>query len=170
MVGRKMPPTTLGRCIIIELRRRKKAERIVKFTHQDDSELVNLRSRLRRWSMDSTEALRDVAPSMPEAFENRRADNWRVQFAIADLASEDWGDQARAAAVEIEGDLDSRTINAHALADIRSIFVPKDDDRTLEPLDRISSLNSTDFAPIATAPGPNGGVGSRSRRTSLRAC
>ena len=141
MVGRKMPPTTLGRCIMIELRRRKKAERIVKFTHQDDSELVKLRSRLRRWSMDSTEALRDVAPSMPEAFENRRADNWRVQFAIADLASEDWGDQARAAAVEIEGDLDSRTINAHALADIRSIFVPKDDDRTLEPLDRISSAD-----------------------------
>jgi putative DNA primase/helicase len=138
MVGRKLPATTIGRCVVIELHRRKKDERIVKFKHEDDSELADLRSRLRRWSMDNTEALRNVAPSMPDEFENRRADNWRVQFAIADLAGEDWGDQARAAAVKIEGDTDSRTINAWALADIKSVFFPKDDEGH-KPIDRISS-------------------------------
>jgi hypothetical protein len=85
MIGRKMPATTLGRCIVIELHRRKKSERIAKFKHEDDSELKNLRARLRRWSLDNTEALRSCAPEMPDSFENRRADNWRVQFAIADL-------------------------------------------------------------------------------------
>src|SRR5262249_40560509 len=48
MIGRKLPPATLSRCIIIELRRRKKDEQVEKFKHQDDAELADLRSRLRR--------------------------------------------------------------------------------------------------------------------------
>jgi len=122
MIGRKMPATTLGRCIVIELCRRKKSEHIAKFKHEDDSELNNLRARLRRWSLDNAEALRGYAPKMPDSFENRRADNWHVQFAIADLAGEDWGDQARAAADKIEGNADSRTIGARLLADIKVLF------------------------------------------------
>ena len=109
MVGRKMPPATLSCCVVIELRRRKKSEPITKFRHEDDGELRDLRSRLRRWSMDNTEALRGCAPAMPGGFENRRADNWRIQFAIADLAGDDWGDKARAAALKIERGSDSRT-------------------------------------------------------------
>ena len=58
MVGRKLPVTTLGRCIIIELRRRAKDEGIDEFAHQDDAELADLRARLRRWSMDNADALR----------------------------------------------------------------------------------------------------------------
>jgi hypothetical protein len=142
MIGRRLPPATMSRCIVIELYRRTKDERIVKFKHEDDSELANLRSRLRRWSMDNIEALRRAEPSMPDGFENRRADNWRVQFKIADLCSgaEDWGEKARAAAAKIEGKSDSRTINVSALADIKAIFFPKDDaGRDLEPLERISS-------------------------------
>jgi putative DNA primase/helicase len=107
MVGRKMPATTLSRCIAIELRRRKKSEIVQSFKHEDDSELRDLRSRLRRWQIDNEDALRGCTPKMPDTFENRVADNWRVQFAIADLAGEDWGNKARAAAVKIEGGSDS---------------------------------------------------------------
>jgi hypothetical protein len=143
MIGRRMPAATMGRCIVIELNRRKKDEKIVKFKHEDDSELANLRSRLRRWSLDNIEALRRAEPSMPDEFDNRRADNWSVQFKIADLCSgaEDWGEKARAAAAKIEGKSDSRTINATALADIKAIFFPKDDNKghKLDPLERISS-------------------------------
>src|SRR5262249_15507148 len=130
MIGRKMPPATLSRCIMIELRRRKKSERIVKFKHEDDSELADLRSRLRRWSLDNAEALRDVTPSMPEQFDNRLEDNWRLQFAIADLCSgvEDWGQKARAAAVKIEGASDSRTAGARLLAAIKATFDSIGDD------------------------------------------
>jgi hypothetical protein len=122
MVGRKMPATTLGRCVMIEVRRRKKIEPIEKFKHEDDAELNDLRSRSRRWSMDNTEALRGYAPSMPDGFENRRADNWRVQFAIADLAGEDWGDKARMAAAKLEGSSDISSIGVRLLADIKRIF------------------------------------------------
>jgi hypothetical protein len=122
MIGRKLPSATLSRCIIIELRRRKKDEQIERFKHIDDAELADLRSRLRRWSMDNTEALRGYAPSMPDGFENRRADNWRVQFAIADLAGVDWGDKARLAATKLEGASDVTSIGVRLLADIKRIF------------------------------------------------
>src|SRR5262249_10738415 len=74
MIGQKMPATTLSRCVVIEVRRRKKDEPIIKFKHEDDDELANLRSRLRRWSIDNTETLRNTAPMMPDRFDNRRAD------------------------------------------------------------------------------------------------
>jgi hypothetical protein len=124
MVGRKMPATTLGRCIVIELRRRTKIEPVTKFKHKDDDELKNLRSRLRRWSLDNDESLRDCAPSMPDGFENRRADNWCAQFAIADLCSgaESWGDKARLAATKLEGASDVTSIGVRLLADIKRIF------------------------------------------------
>jgi hypothetical protein len=97
MVGRKLPATTLGRSIIVELRRRIRDEPIEKFAHKDDTELAVLRRRLSRWAMDNAGTLRDAKPSMPEAFINRRVDNWRILLAIADLCSdaEEWGDKAR---------------------------------------------------------------------------
>ena len=62
MVGRKLPPATLSRCIFVELRRRKKDECVEKFKHQDDSELADLRRRLRRWAMDNEDILREREP------------------------------------------------------------------------------------------------------------
>src|SRR5262249_52356336 len=128
MIGQKMPATTLSRCVVIEVRRRKKDEPIIKFKHEDDDELANLRSRLRRWSIDNTETLRNTAPRMPDRFDNRRADNWRVQFGVADLAGGNWGERARDAAIKIEGGSDTTTINTRALADARAIFYPTDDE------------------------------------------
>ena len=122
MVGRKLPATTLGRCIIVELRRRKTGEPIERFEHKDDAELGELRRRLLRWSTDNQEALRDAKPSMPKAFDNRRADNWRVMFAIADLAGDDWGEKARFAAAKLEGASDTSSIGVRLLADIKRIF------------------------------------------------
>jgi hypothetical protein len=58
MIGKKLPPATLGRCISIELRRRLTNETIERFAHHDDDELGDLRRRLRRWSMDHADALK----------------------------------------------------------------------------------------------------------------
>lgn len=122
MVGRRLPASTISRCVIIELHRRKKEEPIEKFAHRDDSELADLRRRLRRWSVDNENALRDAKPLMPEEFDNRRADNWRVMLAIADLAGDDWGDKARAAASAIECATDTRTTGVRLLAAIKAAF------------------------------------------------
>jgi phage/plasmid primase-like uncharacterized protein len=122
MCGRKLPSPTLSRCVFVELRRRRKDEHFEKFAHKDDSELTNLRRRLRRWSMDNEDTLRNASPSMPDELQNRRADNWCLQFAIADLAGLDWGDKARDAAIKIEGKADNRTITVRLLADIKALF------------------------------------------------
>jgi hypothetical protein len=123
MIGKKLPPATLGRCIIVELRRRLTDETIDRFAHQDDAELGDLRRRLRRWAMDNADALK-VEVSMPDKFDNRRADNWRLLFAIADLCSgvDDWGDKARAAAVRIERASDTTSIGVTLLIHIKRIF------------------------------------------------
>jgi hypothetical protein len=127
MVGRRLPPATLSRCIFIELRRRKKTEAIEAFAHADDSELADLRRRLRRWAMDNEETLRSASPTMPEELANRRADNWRLQLAIADLCSgvEDFGDKARTAATTIESKADNRTASVRALAACKEVFDAK---------------------------------------------
>jgi hypothetical protein len=122
MIGRNMPSTTLSRCIFIEMQRKKKGVRVeTKFLHRDDDELQNLRSRLFSWSMANAVAVNNVEPAMPDGFDNRLEDNWRVQFAIADLAGLDWGDQARAAAAKIEKGSDNRSASERALAAIKII-------------------------------------------------
>ena len=122
MVGRKLPATTLGRCIIVELRRRKTSEPIERFAHKDNPELAELRSRLARWAVDNEQALRDAKTPMPDTFDNRRADNWRVMLAIADLAGEEWADKARQTAGTLEGASDTSSIGVRLLADIKRIF------------------------------------------------
>ena len=116
MVGKKMPASTLSRCIIIELRRKKDGEPRDDFEHIDDAELTDLRSRLRRWSMDNADVLHDAKPSIPKEFDNRRRNNWKVQFAIADLCGLDWGDKARECAAILEGGSDIRPESVRALA------------------------------------------------------
>jgi putative DNA primase/helicase len=123
MIGRKMPGATLSRCIFVEIRRKKAGDPFERFEHKDDPDLAQLRSRLTRWAADNEDVLRDSQPAMPgEAFANRRRDNWRVQLAVADLCGGDWGDQARIAALRLEGMTDKDTIGVKLLSDIRRIF------------------------------------------------
>jgi putative DNA primase/helicase len=128
MIGRKLPPATLSRCIIIELRRRTKDENVEEFAFQDDSELGDLRSRLCRWAKDNIDELRGNNVILPEQFYNRRADNWRLLFAIADLCSgaEDWGEKVRLTAAKLIGAQESATVGVYLLIDIKRIF---DEDR-----------------------------------------
>jgi len=127
MVGRKLPPATLSRCVTVELRRRKKSECIEKFKHVDDPELADLRGRLLRFSMDSEETLRMATVTMPEGFENRHGDNWHLQFKIADLAGDDWGEQARAAAAKIIASSDASTAGVRLLAATQAILAESAD-------------------------------------------
>jgi hypothetical protein len=151
--GRKLPPATRSRCIFIELRRKRRDQGVTAFLHEDDNELGDLRRRLMRWSMDHEEALRTVVKAgsvaMPYRLENRRADNWRVQFAIADLAGEDWGDKARAAAVAIEGKSDSRTAGVRLLAAIQALFNDGEDHPMTGPVSSATLIDKLTADPIS---------------------
>ena len=131
MIGRRLPPPTLSRCIFIELRRRRRDELVEKFKHTDDAGLADLRGRLRRWALDNRDALRDAKPSIPDALQNRAEDNWRLLLGIGDLCSgvEDYADKARTAAIRIESRSDSRTASALALAAVKAVFEARGCDR-----------------------------------------
>jgi hypothetical protein len=124
MVGRKLPPATLSRCVFVEMRRRKKDEPIEKFKRRDDNDLADLRCRLRRWALDNQDVLLDPKPSIPVELQNRREDNWILLLAIADLCDgvEGFGAKARIAAVAIEGKADSSTLGVRLLTDIKALF------------------------------------------------
>jgi hypothetical protein len=130
MIGRKLPPATLTRCIFVDLYRRTRNEVVEKFHHVDDGELLDLRSRFNRWAKDNIEELRGAAPPMPEQLENRGGDNWSLQIAIADMAGEDWGERARAAAVKFERAADNATAGARLLKDAKVIHSQADSDDT----------------------------------------
>jgi hypothetical protein len=121
---RRLPATTQSRSINIEMRRRKRDERIEKFEHADDAGLAELRSRLCRWSLDNVDALREAKPAMPNELWNRRGDNWSLLFSIADLCSggEDFGEKARLAAVRIEDKADGGTWSVKALQAVKAIL------------------------------------------------
>jgi len=126
MKGRRLPDTTLSRCIIIELQRKKSSDRVGHFGHLDDAELVNLRRQAQRWAMDNVATLKTAIPELPAGFENRLGDNWRLMLAIADLAGGEWPDQAREAATAIAKITDpGMSVGVKLLADIKEIFASK---------------------------------------------
>jgi hypothetical protein len=77
------------------------SEKVEHFSYEDDEAFYTLRRKLARWAADNKMMLKPVRPVMPEGFNNRLADNWRIMIAIADLAGGTYPKAARAAAVKL---------------------------------------------------------------------
>jgi putative DNA primase/helicase len=122
MKGRKLPDTTLSRCIDVELKRKRPDEVAEHFRSLDDKDLQELRSQALRWSIENGESLKGVEPEMPNGFDNRLGDNFRLILAIADLARGEWPDMAREAARVLTNTIDSASINVRLLIAIKEIF------------------------------------------------
>jgi hypothetical protein len=80
-------------------------------------------------------------PPMPKALRNRRADNWRPLFAIADAC--DRGELARKAAVALSRQHQDEDAAVELLADVRQVFDARNVDR-LASADVISDLHDLD--------------------------
>jgi hypothetical protein len=141
MKGRRLPDTTLSRCITIELKRKKRCEGVQRFKHIDDAGLGELRRQAMRWSMDHVEALKTAEPEIPPGFENRLEDNWRLLFAIADMVGAEWPKKARQAAMTVAKMLDAGEMSsgAMALSDIKAIFAERCKDQ-ISSADLIATL------------------------------
>jgi putative DNA primase/helicase len=122
MKGRKLPDTTLSRCIVIEMKRKKPGESVRHFRVIDDDELRQLREQAYRWANDNGEALKSVEPVMPDGFDNRLSDNWRLMLAITDLAGGEWPELARQAAQRFADAADVTSDGIRLLADIKAVF------------------------------------------------
>jgi hypothetical protein len=125
MKGRRLPDTTLGRAIVLEMQRKLRGEVVEDFEHLDDAELHMLRGQFARWAADNLESLRRARPAVPEGFYNRVACNWRPLLAVADLAGGDWPGLAREAAEALTGK-EPDTIYAETLAALKTLFGDKE--------------------------------------------
>jgi Protein of unknown function (DUF3631) len=141
MKGRSLPDTTMSRCIVVEMRRKKSEERAEHFKHIDDDGLSELRRKCFRWAMDNGETLKAAESEMPSNFDNRLGDNWRLMFSIADLIGGEWQEKARQAAVIVSKviDSDDLSLGTQLLEDIRLIFSIREDYSTGAPVKYMTS-------------------------------
>ena len=147
MKGRNLPDTTLGRSIVIEMRRKKSNEHADNFEHVDDGELITTRRLLARWAADNVKALVAAKPALPEGFQNRLAANWRPLLAIADATGGEWPELARAAAKALSK-IDTESEGTALLSDIKSIFAARAVDR-LASADLVAALHALEDRPWA---------------------
>jgi hypothetical protein len=120
LIGKRLPPTTTDRSIVIDLQRRKQSEKITRFRIGHTPHLDELARKIVRWIADNGERCGGIDPQMPESLYNRAQDNWEPLLMVAEAAGGTWPGKARAAAtaarVEESGRLEV------LLSDIRDIF------------------------------------------------
>lgn len=120
----KLPDTVADRAIPIRLERRGPDEQVARFRRRDvEREAAPLRARLQEAGSAALGALRDARPSLPSELDDRAADCWEPLLAIADLASPEWSERARAAARCLSAhERDDDSLGVKALRDIREVF------------------------------------------------
>jgi putative DNA primase/helicase len=119
MIG-QLPATLASRSIHIELQRLTKGEYVEPYHHRKHP-YGDLARKCARWAKDNTDALCDAEPDM-EGMVNRRADNWRALFAIADRAGGQWPNRAREAALTLRETDAGQTTAVALIEDIRAII------------------------------------------------
>lgn len=118
---RALADTLEDRAIILTLQRKPKSASVERLRKRDNSEFAGLRRKALRWANDNFDKLTDPDPEIPEALNDRAADNWRPLLAIAGLAGGDWPKKAREAALILSGE-DASAVNVDLLADIKRAF------------------------------------------------
>src|ERR1700730_12092448 len=120
---RSLADTLEDRSVVLQLQRKSKATSVARLRRRDKDEFARLRSRGARWAADNFSKLTDPDPDIPDALNDRAADNWRPLLAIADLAGGAWPQRARESACLLSGEgHDSTSVNVELLADIRLAF------------------------------------------------
>jgi Protein of unknown function (DUF3631) len=120
---RDLADTLEDRAVKLMLQRKPRTAAVERLRKRDSEEFATLRRKAARWAADNFDRLADPDPKIPDALNDRAADNWRPLLAIADLAGGDWPKGAREAACILSGDShDTSSANVELLADIRKAF------------------------------------------------
>jgi putative DNA primase/helicase len=123
---RGVPSQLETRSIGINLHRKLESENIEPFPHDRLKPLHRLRRRAAKWARTNRTRLEAVRPELPEALQNRAADNWLPLLAIADTAGGDWPKLSRRAAEALSIVAASRVSEGiMLLSDIRDLFASK---------------------------------------------
>lgn len=94
----KMPATIVTRAVTLHMRRRRPGDPVAEYRERDAKLYATpLCDRLELWASQSTDALAEARPAMPDGVRDRAAEVWEPLLAIADQAGGDWPGIARAA-------------------------------------------------------------------------
>ena len=148
----KPADTILDRAIVVEMRRKTESESVERLRRDRlEAESGPLRRQLRRWVDDGAEILRTADPEVPEALNDRAADNWRPLLSLADLAGGDWPARAREAALILSAteDRDNEEAGVRLLVDSFGIFEQADGAEQLPSADLTKALVALEEAPWA---------------------
>jgi hypothetical protein len=141
-IGDCLPDTIADRSIPIRLQRRTRDELIERFRRREvEPATTALRTALAEALEPQLPLLHDARPQLPDELDDRAQDVWEPLLAIADLAGDDWSQQARAAALELSAGQarEDDSLTARLIADICSVFNDTDEDR-LKTTDLIDQL------------------------------
>jgi putative DNA primase/helicase len=118
---RSLADTLEDRAVVVTLQRKPRGATVARLRKRDNNEFAELRRKALRWANDNSGRLVDPEPSIPDALNDRAADNWRPLLAIADLAGGGWPAKAREAALILSGE-EVPSLNVELLTDIRKAF------------------------------------------------
>jgi putative DNA primase/helicase len=118
--------TLMDRAVTLELRRKLPHEAVDRLRYAEPGLFDDLASKLARFAEDQRDDVRRARPALPASLHDRAQDNWEPLLAIADVASGNWPDLARKAALKLSG-VDSPTMSTgtELLSDIQEVFEHK---------------------------------------------
>lgn len=152
LAGIGNPPDTIAdRAVIINMRRKTKAERVQPFRKRTIKATAEpIREALTSWAKYAVDAIDLEGTVMPDGIGDRQHDIWEPLIAIADLAGPGWGEQARAACramttAQAEQDVDEG-MGRRLLRDLRTVFKDEDRIQTEELLRKLRALDESEWA------------------------
>jgi Protein of unknown function (DUF3631) len=143
---RSLADTLEDRSIVVTLQRKPRAAAVARLRKRDSDEFATLRRRAARWAADNFSSLTDPDPAIPEALNDRAADNWRPLLAIADVVGGNWPVRAREAACCLSGEGQDTAVNVEILADIYKVFGDAD---VMRSVDLVAELTADPERPWA---------------------
>ncbi len=145
---RALPGTVADRSIILQLQRRTKSQPVKRFREKEARVRFERLGRMAaRWFADN-ESLLEMDPEVPEALNDRAADNWLPLFSIANAVGGHWPEKAKRAALALSNQDVIESPSTTLLVDIKSIFVEPSNDRIFSQdlCDRLASMEERPWA------------------------
>jgi hypothetical protein len=108
----------------------------------------SLRDRLADWLEPQADHLAACRPALPDELDDRAQDVWEVLLAVTDLASGDWPEKARRAAVALSSgdEREDESLTATLLRDVYAFFSSNGHDR-VRTADLLAYLHSVEESP-----------------------
>jgi hypothetical protein len=144
-----LPDTVESRSIPIRLKRRAAGETVERFKRKvADGQAADLRDRATVWAAQHLKALADADPGSLSELGDRADEVWEPLRAIGDLAGGEWPALARAAAIELSGQVEGDSAPSNGVAALAAIRVAIGDRSSIATAEVLTRINANEDLPF----------------------